>query len=114
MNARELKELACDDCGYDLTGLADQGNCPECGAYFNLRAGTGLRSGQAARMQRTDRLLARARTIGLLLAAAATIGCGGLAILIAQNPNQPLTIAGIVAGMLLLAAVTSFLYEKPD
>ena len=25
----------CKSCGYDLQGLANHGNCPDCGAFFS-------------------------------------------------------------------------------
>lgn len=28
----------CHHCGYDLTGLSAQGNCPECGNDFNVQS----------------------------------------------------------------------------
>ena len=34
---RSRKEPFCIHCGYDLTGLPDGHNCPECGRQFNLR-----------------------------------------------------------------------------
>jgi hypothetical protein len=34
---RNRKEPFCIHCGYDLTGLPDNHNCPECGRQFSLR-----------------------------------------------------------------------------
>jgi hypothetical protein len=34
---RERKEPFCIHCGYDLTGLPDGHNCPECGEPFSLK-----------------------------------------------------------------------------
>ena len=114
MGERQEPGPACAQCGYELTGLQRYGKCPECGSFYDMQVGTGLVSSKAERMQRTDRLLARIRTILLVLAAIAVMGCGGLATLVANNKSKPLAIAGVIAFLFLFAAVTSFVYEKQD
>jgi len=40
--------MTCPICGYELTGLAAKGTCPECGRYYDLnRPSTFLRQGPA-------------------------------------------------------------------
>ncbi len=108
------KLALCAACGYDLSGLPVRGNCPECGAYFDRVRGTGLSDNRAEQMQRSDRLLRRLRTIFLALGAVAFMGCGGGLALIANEPARPIWVASVFALVMVLAAVTSYVYEKDE
>lgn len=108
------KQLHCAECGYDLMGLPQRGKCPECGAYFDQVRGTGLSSNRSQQMQRHDRLLRRLRTILLAVVAVAFMGCGGLLAMVVDEPARPIWIASVFALFMLLAAVTSFVYEKDE
>jgi hypothetical protein len=56
----------CSGCGYDLTGLPDIGNCPECGQTYNRHS----REGVARRREAEPGL--RIRTV-------VPLGCGSAA-----------------------------------
>jgi len=104
----------CAGCGYDLSGLRVAGQCPECGKAFDKVKGEGVAGGGAnagEKYRRGDRLAARLRTIFLGLAALLVMACGGLLSLGLENWPSVLAVAGLVALVLLMGAVTSYLYE---
>lgn len=68
----------------------------------------------ADQRQRTDRFLRRVRTILLALLAVAFMGCGGLMAMVVEEPARPIWIASVFALFMLLAAATSFVYEKDE
>jgi len=106
----------CRQCEYDLTGLPTRGRCPECGGTYNLKTGQGVTGGPSESHRRGDRIMARIRTILLLLAIVVVMGCGGLLSWIVHQLNgkwlQPLALAGLLGVVLLMAAVLSYLNEK--
>lgn len=107
----------CAACGYDLSGLGEQGRCPECGEAFNQTSGEGLRGGPrdfAERQRRSERLARRLRTLALAGLAVVVLGCGGLGTLIADDWRYPMGTALLVAAVAVLAAVTSFFSEKDE
>lgn len=107
-----LTPPTCSQCGYDLTGLAaGQGRCPECGQSWDRQTGQGLEQSNLSTTAHQSRRINRLRTWGLLFATAMVLTCGGLGTLIAANPLRPLAIAGILVAVLLLAALTSYVYE---
>lgn len=97
----------CGHCGYDLTGLPRQGTCPECGHAYDVGTGRGISDGSRRRIQSADRL----RTILVASLIPAVILVGGLLALFASRPKRVLALAGFLAGLCLLAAITSYLYE---
>ena len=109
----------CAGCGYDLSGLHYKGTCPECGQAFNKVEGEGLsRHGQADRVpasdkhRRGDRVAARMRTIILAMCVVMVLFCGGFVSLAVGSWQSPMAVAGLVAVVLVLATVSSFLSEK--
>ena len=112
----ESASQPCRKCGYDLMGLPRIGRCPECGNEFDKRTGQGILTGQAERMQRGDRIMARLRTIFLFVLALVVMGCGGLLSWAAGHFNKhwekPLAIAAVIAAVLLMGAVLSYLGER--
>ncbi len=104
----------CSGCGYELTGLAVRGYCPECGQEYDASSGIGLTSHFSARHARGAFIVARIRTIVLALVAVAIFGLGVLASVMMQNAVRPLVIASLIAGVVALAAVASFLYERDE
>lgn len=111
----DMRQKVCEQCGYELVTRALQGTCPECGAYWDAMTGRGLQGDRAARRQRRDRLINRLRTIALGVAALLMLSCGGffswLAYASGRNPWRPIAVVGVLAAVLVLAAVTSYVYE---
>ena len=95
-----------------MTGLPPRGRCPECGADYDARFGGGPAGERAERHNRGDRLMRRLRTIGLVVLAVMVFGCGGLFALGAREPATPLWTGALFAGLCLLGAFTSYLYER--
>jgi predicted ATP-dependent serine protease len=106
---------ACANCGYELVGMGSRGSCPECGTYWNALTGENIEAGGAERRRRVGKAVDRIRTVVLVVAAGVMLVCGGLLSWAAHaaggNVLRPVVIAGIIAGLLVLAAVTSFVYE---
>lgn len=106
-------ELPCRHCSYDLTGLRRKGKCPECGQEYDMITGAGIAAGAAEAHRRGDRLMAKLRTAMLLLGVVMVMSCGGLLSALAYtwggNWLRPLAIAAVVAGVLLMGAVLSYL-----
>ena len=106
--------LYCIKCGYDLRGLSQRGSCPECGEYFDRETGQGIRSAASRRQDKVDRMLVRLRTLCLLLGAIMVMVCSGLLGLAFGVWAKPLAIGGVFAAVFILAAITSYVYEKED
>jgi hypothetical protein len=104
----------CSRCRYELTGLSDRGHCPECGQYFDVFSGEGFASREGESYRRSERLLNRMRTLALAGVAVIALVIGALVSLVAVHPARPIWIGLAVALLFTLAAVTSFIYEKPN
>lgn len=106
----------CGQCEYDLTGLPPRGACPECGQYYNMRTGQGISTTAGEQQRRADRIMARVRTILLLVAIVVVMGCGGLLswlVHLAQGKwLTPIVMAGMISVILLMAAMLSYLNER--
>lgn len=99
----------CDQCGYDLTGLPRQGNCPECGQCYDLATGRGVSApSRLGRSLHADRL----RTLGCAALALLVLVCGGALALLAKHPLEVIGFVGLVAILFALAALTSYFYES--
>ena len=109
------KHKICARCGYDLVTTATSGTCPECGAPWDLFTGRGLRKPATEKHRRGDRLVARLRTITIAAAAVMALSCGGVFTALSQAGGQlswrGLAIGGLVAAVLTLAAISSYVYE---
>lgn len=104
----------CGKCGYEMTGLPQRGTCPECGNPYNVMAGSGL-SGDARGERKPSKFVKHLRTISIGCAACCILICTGLASLVAASKERVVYSGLIMAGVCILGAVTSYVYEKnPD
>lgn len=109
-----IKEGTCARCGYDLTGLAMVGHCPECGHEYDGHTRAGFASHAALRQARLDRIVARVRTVCLAACGAMALMCAGAVPLAGfGDKTRAFAVGLIVASFFGLAALVSYLYEKP-
>jgi len=98
----------CGKCGYELVGIARVGRCPECGQPYDLDSGQGT----------TDRqqpwLLRHIRTVALGVLAVLILGCSGLISLAARNAMGLVLTGLLVAGVVLMGALLSYMSEKQE
>ena len=102
----------CIHCGYDLRGLSFAGQCPECGSRYDKSIGMGIKE-ELTPETRGARLMARIRTIFLAVLAVMVVGCGGLVTWLSGRPRA-VWLGVLVGAVLVLATVTSFVYEKGE
>jgi hypothetical protein len=88
------------------------GRCPECGTFFDRVTGENVIR-PLTPDQRSDMILRRVRTLALLIAAVSVLVCSGLLSWLHGAP-RPFWVGAFVAGVLLLGALTSYVYEKDD
>ena len=108
-------ETYCDHCGYDLAGLNTQGHCPECGTYFNTITHENIRrpASAADQSRRAEAIVARLRTILCAALAALFTGISSVAFLVFAH-DRLAGIAAVFACFCVLAAITSYVYEKSE
>lgn len=104
----------CSECGYELAGLGEHGECPECGNPYDITSGLGVSTSKTRKHDRGAKVAARLRTVMLFLLMLGILACGGLMSLVATNPMRPIAIAVLFAVVTALATITSFLYENPS
>ena len=97
----------CPTCQYDLTGLGISGTCPECGQIFD-KSRLGFRN----QLNRFEAKMARVRTIILVVLTLCTLALGAL--LQFTIWDQGLASGSLIALVLGMAALWSFLTEKPN
>ena len=103
-----MEAEVCGKCGYELVGIAQAGTCPECGRYYNL--GTG----QGTTQRRAPWLLRHVRTLAMVAFAAVILVCSGLISLAARNALGLVLTGLLIAGVVLLGAVVSYMSEKQE
>ncbi len=99
----------CGHCGYELTGLPDLGECPECGN--DVGRNIGLRTSANARKPKAWPLK-HLRTIFIALAGVCVIMCAGLISLAANSPSKVWASATVVLAVIAVAALLSFFSER--
>ena len=103
-----MQPPTCGQCGYELSGIAARGLCPECGQAYDVDTGQGT----SARRQPWG--VRHARTIGLVGLAFLITVCSGLASLIAGNPLAVLLTGLLFAGLVAAGALLSYLSEQAE
>ena len=102
----------CGQCGYELTGLPDESQCPECGNRFNKLTGSGLR-GDPHPDKRSSVILRHLRTIAMVIAAGFIITCTGVMTMLPGTDTRRVLYSGLfITFVVLLGALTSYPYEK--
>ncbi len=101
----------CLRCGYDLTGLPETSKCPECGNPYSTRSLLGVKVPEPG-YSKGEKLFRRVRTISLVMLALTLLTCGGVTSLFVPRPERAWAIGGLLALVCILAAVTSYVYEK--
>lgn len=98
----------CGNCGYELVGIARVGRCPECGQPYNLV------SGQGTTARRVPWLLRHIRTAALVAFTLLILVCSGLLSLVADNALGLVLTGFLIAGVVLMGAVLSYMSEKQE
>lgn len=101
----------CSQCDYELTGMPEIGKCPECGNPYSTRSMLGVKIPSSG-FDKGERLFRRLRTYAFGVLALMVLTCSGLLSLIVPRPDRAWAIGGLLAVVLILMAVTSYLYEK--
>lgn len=110
-----VREGHCGKCGYDLTGLAIVGRCPECGNDYDGHTRAGFASHAAQKQAKLDRILARVRTVCLAGLGAIALMCAGVVSFAGWGDKGRALAVGLLFALFFgLAAVVSFMYEKPE
>lgn len=108
--------IQCSKCGYDLLGLPPKGECPECGQRYNVAIREGTTDPKYASRDKFDWFMRRARTLILIVLALFVMMCGGaLQWFISAGRaywGRASGVAMVVAVVILLAALASYLTEK--
>ena len=107
------KHKHCDNCGYDLTGLAVVGDCPECGYEYGSWADAGVKHPRPRQPVRPSWIARHARSVLLVMAAMPVLFCSRL--LSWGTENDYVWHAGLaLAFLILLGAAISYLFERAE
>ena len=103
--------MKCNKCGYELLGLPNRGECPECGSSFDKELRRGVTD--ASDTNRGDRIVRRVRTISIAVMAVFIVACGGFFQMLAPH-SKSLAVGLVVGAVVVLGAVVSFVYESDN
>lgn len=108
-------KINCNNCGYDLMGVARKGRCPECGQAYDIDDNTGVnrRSAAMEAHERGDRVM-------FLVKLGCFIGLAAICVLLgvwrawgAVEPRGPMIIGGLFGGLFAFAAFVTWFTERP-
>ncbi len=90
----------CLGCGYDLLGLSEAGECPECGHRYDVSSGMGIKSEVAAAQERGDRVVLWCKVGCLAGLGLAAMALGGWNAVGTADWSRPLLIGMGIGGTL--------------
>ena len=96
----------CDRCGYELTGLTEEGRCPECGGYYDVWKGEGIGGGLVDRNRRGDQVVEVIKALGLVFAAIVILAIGAVYTW-KTGGLGPVILTGVVSVIFLITAVVT-------
>ena len=103
---KTIADKSCERCGYDLTGLAYEGRCPECGSYFDAWSGEGVADGARDKLRRNDWVIRLFQMLGLLFLAVLILAIGALYSW-KSNSYTPIIFTGVVSSLFPVSAVVT-------
>ena len=117
-----VRDAQCASCDYELTGLGQQGRCPECGQFFDMMTGEGLKAGgrsgddeQASeKHRRGERVVRRLGVVFMLAMGLIVLVCGGVVALFAEDWRYPMATAGLIAVIFALSGLSWYLGEDTN
>ena len=105
-------KYVCANCDYELIGLADCGQCPECGAFFDLKTGKGIGCECQKKAQNHDRLVRRLKIFLPASVGVVSLVVGGLLSMFYRGSGMPIYISGAIALVFFSFTIKSLLSEK--
>lgn len=107
-------KINCNGCGYDLMGVARQGQCPECGQSYDIDSNQGITRRSAAMQahERGDRVMFITKLAFFLGLAFLCLALGGWRALKAVDGTGPMVIGGLFGGLFLFAAFVTWFTER--
>ncbi|MEM9419819.1 MAG: hypothetical protein AAGA25_12335 [Planctomycetota bacterium] len=107
-------KVSCSNCGYDLMGVPREGRCPECGQRYDIALGMGVTKVSANMLahQRGDKAVYLVKLWGMIIAAAACLGIGGLLSLISSEPRRPIMLGMLLASLFAFGAFVTWFTER--
>jgi hypothetical protein len=102
----------CGHCGYDLTGLRAVSDCPECGQPYSTWVDSNDQTRKVAVHTQERWIYRHARSLKLASVAMAFMCCGGMLSLLTGPTNQVVLVAALLACMIFLSTLISFLFER--
>lgn len=107
----------CRKCNYDLFGLDEIGQCPECGNQYNRRTGAGMVTGSQRQVSR-DRWLRRIVTVVFGVFATTALFCTGFPLIVSglssEFAQKVVSWGGALTLLFTLIAASSYMGEKGD
>jgi len=103
-----MEHPTCGKCGYELSGLAQRGHCPECGRAYDLYTGEGTSARRIPAMAR------HAKSVALCAVGGVVLMCSGIGSIWASHKAALLLTGLAVAGVAGLFAGVAYLQERAE